>query len=476
MKVLSCVIAAASVALSSVSYAYVLEGQRWPDGSTIVLQLSLGNAGRTLLDGNTSWNAAVSPVAGMWNQQIDRVHLNQVLDSAVSPASGDHRNSVVFASSIFGQQFGPNTLAATYYLYSGSTIVESDTLFNQAMDWDSYRGPLRFPGGGFAIGDIRRVFLHELGHTLGLDHPDDAGQNVVAIMNSTISDLEVLATDDINGGHALYGAPPAPTPFPTPGPGSPSHLANISTRVNVGTAQNVVIGGFIVNGTQSKRVIIRAIGPSLAGTIGNALSDPVLELHNSGGALIASNDDWADGPVAGEVSESGLAPSHPLESALVMTLSPGSYTAVVKGYQNDTGVGLVEIYELDGSAVRVVNLSSRGRVGVSNDVMIGGLIVRGTNVKRAIVRAIGPSLNPIAGALPDPFLEIYDASGSLLISNDDWNTSSQHDEIVASGLPPSSPLESAIIVSLGPGTYTAVVRGTNNTTGIGLVEIYDLDQ
>ena len=264
-------------------------------------------------------------------------------------------------------------------------------------------------------------FLHELGHGLGLNHPDTAGQHVVAVMNSIISDQEILSADDIAGGQSLYGAPAATTPTPTPGPGSPSHLANISTRMKVGVGEDVLIGGFIIQGTQTKKLILRAIGPSLAaGGVPNALADPVLELHDSSGAVIANNDDWSVGSQSGEVFATGLAPNDPQESAIIITLSPGSYTAVMKGYQNGQGVGLVEAYELDGNGTRLVNISTRGRVGLSDDAMIGGLIVQGSNAKRAIVRALGPSL-PVAGALADPVLELHDSSGALLASNDNWD-------------------------------------------------------
>jgi hypothetical protein len=471
---------AAIVGLSGTARGYVLEGQSWPAGTVVVLQLSLGNAGRTLQDGNTSWNNAVAPVAAMWNQEIQRVQLSQVLDSTAPVSSGDHVNSVVFANNVFGQPFGGNTLAVTYYRYSGSTMAEADTLFNRAQTFDSYLGPLQFPPqGGFAIADIRRVFLHELGHSLGLGHPDTAGQHVVAVMNSIISDQEVLSNDDISGGHFIYGVPPAPTPVPTPGPGSPSHLANISTRMKVGVGGDVLIGGLIIRGSQSKKIILRAIGPSLAASgVANAMADPVLELHDSSG-VIASNDDWPSSSQAGEIAASGLAPGNANESAIIVTLSPGSYTAVVSGHQGGQGIGLVEAYELDANGTRLVNISTRGRVGLSEDVMIGGLIVQGSAPKRAIVRALGPSLatgpSPIAGALADPVLELHDSSGALMASNDSWVNSSQYAEIVASTVPPPDTRESALIVTCGAGNYTAIVRGVNNTTGVALVEVYDLD-
>jgi hypothetical protein len=147
----------------------------------------------------------------------------------------------------------------------------------------------------------------------------------------------------------------------------------------------------------------------------------------------------------------------------------------MKGYQNGQGIGLVEAYELDGTGTRMVNISTRGRVGLSDDAMIGGLIVQGSNAKRAIVRALGPSL-PTAGALADPVLELHDSSGTLLASNDNWINSPQYAEIVASTVPPPNTMESAIIATCGAGNYTAIVRGVGNTTGVALVEVYDLDQ
>ena len=493
-------IVALVASFSVTARGYILEGPSWPNGTVVVLQLSLGSAGRTLQDGNTNWNDAVAPVAAMWNQRVGRVQVTNVLNSPVAAVSGDHLNSVVFSSTVYGQSFGGSTLAVTYYSYGGSTMRESDTLFNIAQNFDSYRGPLQFIAHGPAIADIRRVFLHELGHGLGLGHPDTGGQSVVAVMNSIVSNQEVLSNDDIAGGQYLYGAPllptptptptatptPPPTPTPTPSatptptPTAPaSHLANISTRMRVGVSDNVLIGGFIIQGTQPKKLILRAIGPSLSAMgVANVLDDPVLELHDSTGGIIASNDDWQDTQRT-QLQATGIAPVSQYESAMIISLAPGNYTAVVSGYGGGQGVGLIEAYEYDNNATRLVNISTRGRVETGDGAMIGGLIVQGSAGKRVIIRALGPSLgagsSPVAGALADPILELRNGSGTLLAVNDDWGNSSQAADIVASTVPPKNNLESAIVATLSAGNYTAIVRGVNNAAGVGLVEVFDLD-
>jgi hypothetical protein len=183
---------------------YVLSGKSWPSGM-VTFQLALGNAGRTLIDGNVSWNVAAAPAFNSWNPSIQRAQLANVT-SAGSASMGDGLNSIVFASSIYGQSFGSGTLAVTAYRSSGSTMIESDTLFNVNQNFDSYRGALRYGSNQKAIGDIRRVLVHELGHSLGLAHA-----NGDVIMNAVMSDREVPATDDINGAQALYGARPPTT-------------------------------------------------------------------------------------------------------------------------------------------------------------------------------------------------------------------------------------------------------------------------
>jgi hypothetical protein len=465
----------------STARAYVTEGASWASGTTVTFQLGLGNAGRTLTDGNTSWNTAASPILDMWDQKIQRVSLTGVVNPSAPVSSGDGVNSIVFSSTVFGQSFGSSTLAVTYYRYSSSRMSEADILFNTAQSWDSYRGAVRYGAGGRGIGEIRRVLLHEMGHALGLGHPDQGGQSVDAVMNSIMGNRETLSNDDVAGGQSLYGAPtppPTPTPTATPTPTPASHVANISTRMNVGLNDDVLIGGFIVRGSQSKKVIVRALGPSLSGAgVTGAMANPTLELHDSTGATIATDDDWQTGGQSTQISASGLAPSNSLESAIIATLAPGSYTAIVRGVNSTTGIALVEGYELDSTTTRLVNVSTRGHVGVNDDVLIGGFIIRGSQSKKVVVRALGPSLSGagVAGAMANPTLELHDSTGATIATDDNWQTGGQSAQISASGFAPSNSLESAIIATLAPGSYTAIVKGVNGGTGVGMVELYDLD-
>ncbi|MGE5213351.1 MAG: Kelch repeat-containing protein [Nitrospirota bacterium] len=275
-----------------------------------------------------------------------------------------------------------------------------------------------------------------------------------------------------------------------------SQLSNISTRSFVQTGDNVMIGGFIVEGAQTKRLIIRAIGPELTHYgVANALTDTVLELHDRTGALIASNDNWRTTIVGGiittnqvsDITNSGYPPTDGRESAIVADLAPGNYTAIVRGVNNATGVALVEVYDLsnDGSSI-LGNISTRSFVQTDNNVMIGGFIVQGTGSNKVVIRAIGPELGQygVPNPLANPRLELHNAAGALIGSNDDWQhtiiggviTHSQVVDIQNSGHAPTDASESAIIAELPPGNYTAIVRGVNSTTGVALVEVYDLNR
>jgi hypothetical protein len=256
--------------------------------------------------------------------------------------------------------------------------------------------------------------------------------------------------------------------------GAKSQLLNIATRLRVQTGDNAMIGGFIITGTQPKTVIVRGIGPSLP--MPGALSDPVIEVHGPSGEFLGANDNWNDALTRQEIIDSGLAPTNPLEAALWGVINPGAYTVVVRGKENATGVGLFEVYDLNGAVdSQLANVSTRGLVETGDDVMIGGIIVgpAGTTDSNILVRAIGPSLGSfgIHNPLADPILQLHDGNGALLGGNDNWRDT-QATEIEATGIPPQHDLESALLASVPPGAYTAIVAGKGGGIGVGLVEVY----
>ncbi len=259
----------------------------------------------------------------------------------------------------------------------------------------------------------------------------------------------------------------------------PSQLQNLSTRLAVGSNDAVLIGGFIVSGTELKTLLIRGIGPTLSDFgVPGVLSDPILELHDSSGATIASNDNWKDTQAA-EIQATQLAPANDAEPAILFSFpaNGAAYTAILRGKDNATGVGLVEVYDVSGAADSLVaNISTRGVVGTGDNVMIGGFIVGGGSADGNVVaRAIGPSLGSfgIAEPLLDPILELHDGEGNTIATNDNWKDS-QQEQLEAVGLAPTDDHESAIKATLPVGPYTALVRGQNDTTGVALVEVYRL--
>jgi FG-GAP-like repeat len=369
-----------------------------------------------------------------------------------------------------GLIYGTSSGAARFFQYSSNSYTES---FARQLGSTALNGITVSSDGGlwFGTGSILKLRLS----------PDYRG----VVWQSPVVGPgfgRFVATDLSNGQnrvfssarHAVAGfAFQASTPTPV------SVLGNISTRLKVETGDNVLIGGFIVTGAEPKRVIVRAIGPSLAALdVAEPLANPTLELHGPTG-LIASNDDWVNSINKQAIIDSGVAPANDLESAILATLPANNagYTAVVRGANGGTGTGVVEVYDLNTQVeATMANISTRGRVQTGDNVLIAGTIVVGPAPRKVIVRAIGPSLH-VSGRLNDPTLELRDGNGALIEANDNWQQSPNKQAIIDSTIPPSHPFEAAIVQTL-PGNnaaYTAIVRGASNSSGIAVVEMYSLE-
>ena len=321
----------------------------------------------------------------------------------------------------------------------------------------------------------------------------------VYLMDASYNTVQLPAADEavgternIFGAHphgpiGLYGAsieniidlsptPPSPTPAPTAPPPAAAapRLLNISTRMRVESGDNALIGGFIITGQSSKKVIVRGLGTSL--TVDGALADPTLELNTSTASLM--NDDWRSTQEQ-EISASGIPPASNLEPAIVATLEPGAYTAVLRGKGGASGVGLLEVYDLDSSAPpSLVNISTRGVVQTGGNVMIAGFILGAGNAEtRVVVRALGPSLGAAGVSVPlsDPTLQLIDGNGTLVRQSDNWqDDAAQAQQLTTVGLTPANTLEAAVVATLPAGAYTAVVADKSGRAGTGLVEVYSV--
>jgi len=247
---------------------------------------------------------------------------------------------------------------------------------------------------------------------------------------------------------------------------------NIAGRVFTQSGDKVGIAGFIISGSGTKRIMARAIGPSL--NVNGKLQDPYLEIHDSNGSAPLTNDNWRSTQEA-EIQQTGLAPTDDRESAIVKRLPAGNYTAIIRGANNSPGIGAVELSDLSTSDPgELGNLSVRASAETGDNVLFDGLILQGGIPKRVLFRALGPSI-PVGGALQNPTLELHSGNGTLLATNDDWHDAPNAAEIQSTGLAPPDDRESAILTTLVPGNYTTIVRGVNGTTGIGLAEAYKLN-
>jgi cell division septation protein DedD len=274
-------------------------------------------------------------------------------------------------------------------------------------------------------------------------------------------------------------ATPTSTPTATP-TAAPAQAQNISTRLRVETGDNVMIAGFIITGSASKDIVVRGLGPSLTGSgiSSGLLADPIIELRNSSGVLLQQNNNWKDDQRS-QIEGGPFQPTNDLESVILRTLTPGAYTAILKGVGNTTGVGTIEVYDNSSAAAsQLANISTRGFVQTGQNVMIGGFMLgNNTGSSRVAIRGIGPSLTSfgLSNVLADPTLEMHNSNGTIMISNDDWTSDVvSAGQLTANGLAPTNPKESGIFTTLPPGAYTAVLQGASSGTGIGLIEIYNL--
>jgi sugar lactone lactonase YvrE len=444
----------------------------------------IANAGTTNLTNVTVSNNSAKSGGGIFNSNNNGSTVN-VRNSIIAQNTGT-TNFPDFSGTLTSQGF--NLIGNN----SGATITpaqSSDQIGTPASPIDPLLGPLQNNGGptptmalltgsraidkgGSGTDPITGNAVTE--DQRGLLRPVDnaAISNANGGDGSDIGAFEVQAPTPTPTPTATPTATPILTPTPTPTPAQPTVLANISTRLLVGTGDNVLIGGFIVTGTQSKKVLIRAIGPSLP--LAGVLADPTLELYQ-GTTLLESNDNWMDSPNKQAIIDSTIPPSNPLESAIVRSVPPGNYTAIERGVNNGTGIGVVEAYDLDTSAnSKLANISTRGLVQTGDNVLFAGTIVVGQASQKVIIRALGPSTG-VPGAMADPTLELHDGNGALLETNDNWVDSPNKQAIIDSTIPPPNNLESAIVRTLTPANYTAIVRGVNNTTGIAVVEVYALN-
>ena len=426
-----------------------------------------------------NFNDAAAATLHDWNAHMPHMQFAWQIHSATSgirpnPASGsqsyganldgDGNNSAIFSQDIYGESFGENTLAVALRTARGNVYVEVDVIFNSKLDWGLYTG-----AGTITARDFYRVALHEFGHVLGLNHPDQSGQSNAAIMNSISAGLIFeLQQDDINGAGALYNVGPARLV----GSNRPN-LLNLSTRSRVELGDNVMIGGFIIQGTEPATVILRAIGGSLPRfNVAGQLDDPEIELFQ-GSTRLQHNDDWIDSPHAQTIASYGIEPSNSIESAIYAVLQPGAYTVVVRGLNNTLGVGLVEIFNLQTSNSRAANISTRARVQTGDNVMIAGFIAGTGASQEVLVRGIGPSL-PVGGRLADPRIQLVNANGQVIDSNDNWPTDPDAQRMANNDYDPIHPSEAAFIAPITAGSYTVILSGVNNGTGVGLIEVFDL--
>lgn len=422
----------------------------FPPGNLINGGLHAADA--TATQAHADFAAAYAAFAGLFSPPANNLTGTDLGGQILRPGVYHYESSA--ASSGILTLDAQNNSSARFVIQIGTTLITSSTssvvLINGA--------------------DARNVYF-QVGSSVTLG----SGSTFIGNLLAYASVTTVSGTNLTGRLLALTGAVTLDTNNASSPGLSPAQLLNISTRLNVETGDNVAIGGFIITGNAAKKAMVRGMGPSLIG-LTPLLADPTLELHGPNGALIASNDNWKDTQQA-EIQKSTIAPTNDLESAIIATLAPAGYTAILRGKNGTTGIGVVEMYDLDvTSDSKLANISTRGFVQPGSNVMIPGFILgNGTASEKVIIRALGPSLTGVANVLADPTLALHDSNGTLLMSNDNWrDDASQAAQIIATGIPPQNDLESAIVTTLPAGPYTAIVEGKNGGTGVAVAEVYHL--
>jgi len=428
--------------------------------TTSALTAGGGFLGNHEITATYSGDGSFSGGSAMLVQKVHASASTTTLTSSPNPSNGGQ--AVTFTATVVSSPPGSGTPSGMV------TFQEGPTVLGQV--------PLNFAG----IASFNISTLTGGDHTITAIYASDT---VFASSNGTR--LQTV----VGGASPTPGVTPTPTPGITPTPTPPvtptpgvtpppsSQALNLSTRMRVQTGENVGIGGFIITGSAPKHVLLRAIGPSIT-SVSGVLADPVLELHGPGVATI-TNDNWQDDPVqAAAIIATGIPPTNNLESAIDATLLPGAYTAIVRGQNNTSGIALFEVYDLSQAVLaKLANISTRAFVSTGADIVIAGFVLGGNSGNdKVIIRGIGPSLTAlgVANALADPALELRDSNGALLIANNNWQDNALHAaDLIAAGLAPANSLESGIAATLSPGLYTALLTGTNNGTGVGVVEVYD---
>lgn len=425
------------------------------DGSTLI-----GNDGSTLLPKrNVSADAVSAPSAAAASSPGQIV----LTAGAVITGSGELRGEVVNQNGFItpGNSAGGIVVNGNYTQQAGGTLVTEvgGKAFFNGLTYDVFQvAGTATLGGNLVVKTIN-------------NYTPASGDAVPSLLYGSHTGNFATVSSNAN---VVLGAKAAEVSIIGPNPSGPRAL-NISTRLQIQGGDNALVAGFIVTGPagSTKKVMIRGLGPSLAQFgVPGTIPDPLLELHTANNTV--TNDNWQQASNTSDIP-TGFAPSDSRESLIIATLAPGNYTAILKGAHGETGVGLAEVYDLDSaSPSQLANISTRGLVQTLDNVLIGGFIIGGTQPTNVLVRAIGPSLTAlnVQGALQDTILELHDANGGVTM-NDNWRAT-QESEIVRTTIPPSHEKESAVLATLAPGNYTAVIRGKDNATGVALVEAYNL--